>query len=172
MSVKRKSAFSVYKMQKKMAENDENLHLNSASEEMLSVERETQLQENSDIEMAGGKKAKLVNDSIENDNSRKISKNKHLSKASKLRQSIGSIRLNRKSKSKRTKLKNDNESGSDSDEKRAGTSNGSKAILKADTLGATRFAHQINSNSSVVGELPKQTIEWLISPVTTEKFFR
>ncbi len=168
MSAKRKSAFSVYKMQRKKAENDENLHLNTA-ETQESEEIETD-----ETNSVGGKKAKLIES--EENKSHKTSKNKPFSRASKIRQSIGSIGLNKKRKSRKKILnesENVSETDSDKDRAKAGKDavNMSPGVVNTKELSSTGFVHKVTSQSDVA-ELPRKTFEWLISPVTTEKFFR
>ena len=175
MSAKRKSAFSVYKMQRKMAENNENLNLNAETLQE-SVKIETNAHGTSDNQPSGGKKAKLINVSTEGNDNHNVSKNKQFSRASRIRQSIGNIGLNKKRKKKKKKLnesENVSETDSEKDSVRASkdTVDMSPGIVKANELASAGFIHKVTSQSDVA-ELPRKTFEWLISPVTTEKFFR
>ena len=173
MSAKRKSAFSVYKMQRKMAENNENLNLNAETLQE-SVKIETNAHGTSDNQPSGGKKAKLINVSTEGNNDYNASKNKQFSRASRIRQSIGNIGLNKKRKKKKlNESENVSETDSEKDSVRASkdTVDMSPGIVKAKELSSAGFIHKVTSQSDVA-ELPRKTFEWLISPVTTEKFFR
>ena len=165
MATKRKSAFSVYKMQKKIA--DENSKSNAEVQESGEIETSDNF--------AGGKKAKLVDTSTESNNNDKRKKQR-LSRASKLRHSIGNIGLNKKRKNKKKKL---NESGSisetDSDKNNEKADESvikmTPGIVKTKELKSTGFVHKVTSLTNIA-ELPNKTFEWLISPVTTDKFFR
>ena len=169
MSAKRKSAFSVYKKQRKMAENNENSHLNAESLE--SVKIETNEHEVQSIQPEG-KKARLIES--EGNKSHKSNKNKPFSRASKIRQSIGSMGLSKRRKKKKLQDSDDiSETDSDKDSLRASkeTVDVTPGIVKTKGLMSTGFVQKVTSQSDVA-ELPRKTFEWLISPVTTEKFFR
>ena len=165
MATKRKSAFSVYKMQKKIA--DENSKSNA------------EVQESGEIETSdsfpGGKKGKLFDTSTESNNNDK-SKKQRLSRASKLRHSIGNIGLNKKRKNKKKKLSESgsiSETDSDKNNEKADESviKMTPGIVKTKELKSTGFVHKVTSLTNIA-ELPNKTFEWLISPVTTDKFFR
>ena len=161
MSAKRKSAFTVYKMQKRMAENSETSNSYAETGESEKIETSDSF--------SGGKKAKLVETCTESNNNHKASKKQRLSRASKLRHSIGNINLNKKRKNRKKKLsESDNISETDSD-KDSVRINVTPGIVKTKELKSAVFVHKVASD---VVELPRKTFEWLISPVTTEKFFR
>ena len=165
MATKRKSAFSVYKMQKKIA--DENSKSNAEVQESGEIETSDNF--------GGGKKAKQLDTSTESNNNDK-SKKRRLSRASKLRHSIGNIGLNKKRKNKKKKLNesgNTSETDSDKNNEKADESviKMTPGIVKTKELKSTGFVHKVTSLTNIA-ELPNKTFEWLISPVTTDKFFR
>ena len=168
-ATKRKSAFSVYKKQQKMSGSSEieNVLLNSEHESPKAVKDEI---DDITFSPAHGKKPKLLDTSTEEN---KKTKNKHFSRASKIRQSIGNITLSKKGRNRKKKLsKSDEISETDSDSQaNKSLLNMSPGIIKAIELPSSDFVHNVTSSSDVA-ELPRKTFEWLISPVTTEKFFR
>jgi hypothetical protein len=154
-----------------MAENNENLHLNVESLESEKSEADEHEHEASSVQ-PDEKKAKLIES--EGNKSHKASKNKPFSRASKIRQSIGSIGLSKKRKKKRLNENDDiSETDSDKDSLRASKESVDMApgVVKTKGLLSTGFVQKVTSQSDV-SELPRKTFEWLISPVTTEKFFR
>ncbi|XP_028398568.1 ribosomal oxygenase 1-like [Dendronephthya gigantea] len=181
MSGKRRSAFSVYKMQGRMSESGANLHTEdtqsqSDHEDVKSAKIDKNENEIASNNMPGGKKARLVESSVEGGKNNKTGKSKQLSRASKLRQSIGNIGLHKKRKD-RKKIVNENGeiSGTDSDKDnmrmRRDTLDMSPGInVKTKEMTSTGFLCKVNSENDVA-ELPRKTFEWLISPVKTEKFF-
>lgn len=176
MSAKRRSAFSVYKKQR-MSESGENLHTKDThSDDVKSTKIDTNEDEMACDNMPGGKKARLIESSVEGGKNDKTGKSKHLSRASKLRQSIGNIGLHKKRKNRKKMVNESGDiSGTDSDKDnirtRRDTLDMSPGIVKTKGLTSAGFIHKVNSESDVA-ELPRKTFEWLINPVKTEKFFR
>lgn len=173
MSTKRKSAFSVYKMQRKVAENDENMSLNAEDCEEVETSEQLEAAQSSDSLLSGGKKAKLIMASSEGSENPKA-KTKRFARASRIRQSIGSISLNKKrKKSKRMVNESNEQTDSDKDNliTRKDADNVSPGIVKMTESLPGGFIKKVTCESEVA-ELPRKTFEWLISPVTTEKFFR
>lgn len=187
MSTKRKSAFSVYKMQQKVAKKDENVQVSETENSSFEMDKHQrngkQLKESplaSSTLKKSGKEDSLKETAAE-PNEEAAKGTKPFSRASRIRHSIGNIGLNKKKR--KTKKSNEHgsidETDSDKEVKRArrltisSTSEVDKTLSSNNESDVTAV---VQKNEAVLnkkfGNLPRKTFEWLISPVKTDKFFR
>lgn len=178
MSSKRKSAFSVYKMQQQQAAKiDESVQLSESSgSEMEKIETNGERKQGSNSSISTKEKHGKIETLNKSNKEQEKQDSKSFSRASKLRHSIGNLGLNKKRrKMKKTESGSTDEIELEKNIKKARvTLNSSNENIKpnneAETPAVVQDAEPVLKKEEKV-VFPKKKFEWLISPVKTDKFF-
>lgn len=183
MSGKRKSAFSVYKMQELNAKRDESVQINESFDSEMEKFETTGKRKQSSLPSGARKKNTRKNSSHGGSTEAKEESDKPgtkpFSRTSRLRHSIGNIGLNKKRrkmpKTQEPEIAEEIHTEKDCKRARRTTISCSSDMCKLSYssvgIPATLHDHEAVLNRDVES-LPKKTFTWLISPVKTDKFFR